>query len=268
MKKALGLPLFLLSIFGIGCSEIHKADKLEVSGGTTTITYFKNDSVWMASDSRLSTYSNEVNTTVFDTVCKLRKAGNIFYLVSGSLVRYGVNGVKTFDASQLFFDMATKDNNVSSLLPAYDIYITDTLLKIANHIKAEDKSLYARLFEDDHLLQVTAVTFAGNAAQLSSYKYYIPDSKADTLQLLRNTLNQSQLRKLPTLLIAGSQDSIRGFLATHPKFYASGLRPDKKLDSMIKMEAVAKPQNVALPVDMVLVYKDGFKWIHQQTKCK
>ena len=231
----------------------NKKDTLEsLGGGTSIITFVMTDYIWIASDTKGGDFS-EGKSTVFQE-SKIFKHKDIYYAFAGMLCNIKTkNGKVAYSAEEV---MKNAINNTERFDESMDLFKGDmlnTLNSMINRMDMENKSMYNAL--PHRLVQCVAVSFENGVSRYKSYEFQLNSDKR-LMFIEENKKYDTQIR------ILGYDEKIISYLKkedTKPIFEPSKMK--ETLSNLIELEIKAHPEYVGPPIDVLMISKDGHKWL-------
>jgi hypothetical protein len=272
MKKAVWL-LFILSL--ITRHVIGQKKSYELPNGTSIVTYITKDSIWLSTDSKSATDIN-AKRTGYTTVCKIKEYHNVFMAMAG-IPMFIYNGKTIWDS----YDEVVKELKTdTSLIASYSALVKklgDQMTQlygsyIQNRSNAEVMDLFS--VPNKVLLQATISGFNVRHKPFhANWLYYLNGNRfnwrimsseqalidGDKIDLVDHT----------DISLAGEKDSIWSFL--HSPIQKEILQPKSRMDRLIyliNLEVSKDSNNVGLPINVVVIYKNGHKWLTKNNVCK
>jgi hypothetical protein len=243
------LLLFFNNLYG-------QSQIAQLGGGTTVITLFTKDTIWMASDSKMNFSLNGKEWS--STISKIGNYKNIFFEFSGKgLVLLNKKGDTIFNAFKVMyeglkkyddFDKGAKHFNETSKK------IWDRYFKTADAI--EDKKAW--IDEGDILFEMNIISFRKDT---SIYNFYLYGVNKDSFNF--------RFRQIPA---TRGQDFVHcnGYCTLIKPFFSDaffiGKTYPQGLTELIKKQITANPSKVGEPINIVVLYNKGHKWLTKPVK--
>lgn len=224
-----------------------------IIGGTTTVTLLTKDSIWMAADSRETSVENKkiVGARLH---LKINVCNNIFFTVTGSwgTIRDDKKVVR-FDAKKIIINTINKYKN-------FDSSFDNSRKTIAEELNALWKDMPDDLKEElkgnlnGKLVEVMMVCNDGGLF----YKAF------DIGLVLNNGVYEFVSIAKPLFVnkiyMTGFSKEIHKVIDS-PDFAFDIERIKETLIELIELEVKANPDKVGGTVDVVNIYKNGYKWL-------
>ena len=228
-------------------------------GGTTVITIITKDSIWIAADSKRSNRRNEPK----NPFCKIAHQGNIFYTVSGPLVwMINPKNDTIFDCYGLLKRTLLQTQNVDTCFIKFNNVAIPLLNKtLASIKKDEGQTAFNKL--DSLVFSITLTGFVNGNIQYKSWYYTIENKQGITH--VKTTVDDYP--KAPFFVhLSGSTKSIEDKLTSQPNYFKTKKFKTILLD-LISLEIKSNPEKVGLPINIIVLYKDGYKWLTSNNVC-
>lgn len=231
------------------------------AGGTSIVIFQRPDSIWMASDSKMSlTFETGHNAITPPTAnrCKIVCARNIAAASTSDFAINYKDDTLRYDASIEMRKAIAQSKDVSDAIGLFSKATIKYLNQLIREIKKENQQRFDTLVKKEDLME----TFFSTVVSGKSYSAVLSFKLIGRAQKWRIDTAISLKRGISTLLMIGTYDSIYKYLQLDTRFLTKNISPEKKLTFLIGLEMVAKPESVGPPIDIIVLYKDGHKWLH------
>ena len=234
----------------------------EFFGGTTVIAFLKDDTGWIAADSKVVEETNGV-ITGSHTVRKIKQTDDIFYAFTVHPQMYFDNKL-IYDAFSLMESTIKKEKDFKKSFDAFDSIIKSEL----------DKAIKI-LLENNHiptLEKYTNTSFLGFL--MIQYNNDKPNYQIRSYKFQKDGIGYKTVPDPPLvmggeypMLFLGSYEAALRYIQSHPKMLVGFKDVREKLICLVTEEVSANPSYVGFPIDAVEITKDGAKWYHNITEC-
>lgn len=255
-----------------GCS--HHADRRQMTfsqSGTTIAEFISKDTIWIAADSK---QVNEGAVVGIATTCKIRHTNFRFVSISGRPV-LAIHGDTIFDAYKIALAQLASDSPISHvyhiLTDIYQIQLQLAWRSIMRRMK--DSDAYAMFKKSNILLHVmlSGFTLKGNSYH-ANWLYWIRFNRnnwrIDTQSLNNIDGDVYHFSRLGEISIAGHKDSIMRYLSRPNMLFSNRRSIKADLQFLIRLEIANDSSEVGPPINVVAIYKDGHRWLTDNTLCR
>jgi hypothetical protein len=237
--------------------------KAAIYHGTTIIVIATLDTIWVAADTKEVLYSDSLSSK---KSTKIFSEENIFYTFCGAP---SVN----FSNKILVNAPATMKNCIKKNKKFDDVYnyfidsathcfsnFYDSLYKHKNEF---DNAAILQKYKDSPLLKCIMFSFI-NEKPVIKGSIFTFNNKLNGNKIIVDTAN-IEVYKDTTYIFEGYTNNILNYLKKN-KDYFSGGNMKEKLIYLIGLEAKKNPEFVSLPVDLVVIYRKGYKWYYNENR--
>ena len=225
--------------------------------GTAIVEYWTKDSIWIAADSKV------INDNDYDTpklACKIRNVGNVYYTLSGNVeLKDKANNKTVFDAN---VDVRRTLNKISSL----DDFANQFSKIIIPHLKLGQNGPQSNpnaLVQPELQIVVNEIMPSG-APRVITMNFVTmgnsTDIKVDSFDTKRH---QMGLHYVAT----GFSDEIDDFLDKNESYFSTPGTMKDKLTKLINIAYTAHKKDVGLPINIIVIFKNGHKWLSPAGIC-
>lgn len=259
MKYSMLFLLQLFSVLGLH-SQINNTE-FELTHGTTILTMIMKDTIWMAVDRKVS----DVESNEFSLQIKIHETNNIYYSFAGLGRLFNIRtGDTIFYAPKVMENVINKKKAFVNSFNEFNDLVIDKLKIVGNVLRNKNEREFKKYFHvDTTLFEVMMVGFVDEKPYFISRGYGFKGDFNNWKIEIRSTLFHDGQ---PKFLMTGQRDHIEKFLAKNENYF---LHNDyvKKLVCLIEMEAKGDSTSVAMPADVLILYKNGHRWNLNNKRC-
>ena len=216
---------------------------------TCIIVATNKDSIVIGADSRraLVYYSETDQKKIIQSICKIHYEGNVYFAVAGKTD--SISTLKARLAARKFkTPKEAADQYLITMLPEFEKY-----LKLMVSIKPQ-------LILDYQEISVIFTGFVNGKPEC--YRVYLGCYSGVNKPIKIDT----KIDPIPFVLAIGRKDEIAELINKGSTWRESTLA--KTIVQLINIEIAMVPEEVAPPVDLLVIYKNGLKrWISKKQKC-
>ena len=231
-----------------------------IYNGTSIIIFSRDDSVWIASDSRVA-IRNKINKAIrYDTVCKINKHENIFYTLSGCVkITNDKNDQIVFDFKKVIDSLLKKSSTILDVGRSLQNIIPKELPPLFPLI--ENFLTYSN--DTTTLMEVNFCGFVGNKPIFYRYSFYKKNNS-------KNVIMENESVRSNITILQGENKQMLDFLIKNRPYLDTAINISlrDRFTFLLNLEHKEFPDFVAAPYDILLITRDGYQWIENNSKCQ
>ena len=237
------------------------------TGGTSIVAYTTDDSIWMAADSKSHVTSNAKNLPVTaDLVsCKILFLKNTISGFAGNFLRdYNAKGQLLYDVRK---EMENALNRGSSLQNSFGIFKDNTIWDLSMAMKYFHDNLphiFDSLLVANHLAESVFITFINKKPFSKKWEFKLVGNSF-SWTVIADTVEEYSEHRLVTL---GYYEEIFDYLLKNQGYITKPYPMQAKLNNLVQLEIDRHPDFVGEPVDIIVMYGDGYQWLQKKNKCE
>ncbi len=267
MKLFLTLLLIFFSV------ELFSQHQYFYKGTTIIFTEWK-DTIFLGADSKMALADNKQNGDItFQPYCKIQHVNNIFFAVAGI---YGMPDSSYFAPDIIRLEILRGGSFKEINKRIHNIIYRKLNEAITNGQIKNDSLLHAN---QKSIVSILITGFINNKPLLDISYYPLINGK------VKVKVDTNEIHKVtPTILTLGKQDSINALMdggsinyskinstptlnvAGFPNFKILGM-PDL-VYYLLYVESIKSKKDVGLPISIIQLTKNGYKWILNELNCK
>jgi len=210
------------------------------------------DGVVLAADS-LRVDSN--GAPVSRNACKIHQAGRVWWSAAG-LTGGGDTG---FSLEELFATSAPKNSDTKSLLDVVGTRITDALQRDVLGLKQSHPDRYRLIIKNGAVVLTLFATQAiGNRFDSSRKDFAIIDDR-----VVPQPSSSSDPTNRRIQLLMEKQPEVDRYIETNPDVWNAPA--EQFVDRLMNVAIAADPDTIGPPVSILLIIKDGARWVRQNS---
>jgi len=239
------MRLFLISTFIVCLSNLIVAQ-------TCILVVRTQSDILIGTDSKAA-FDSAGRSIGSKTVCKIRKVKNIYATVAGPAILDQIAAVVKF--------CSQKHSNFEQIAALFDTVETLKLQESFEIIRRKDSVVYRKEYKHFQLTCVTLCGFDHNIPKVYQYSFWImsaPNEQVrikDAIAKFTKPLNNT----LMDIVRSGHFNYIDSVLK-NDRNYWSGKTDVQNVENLINLECEKEPQTVGKPIEVLHIYKDGYKW--------
>ena len=236
------------------------------TGGTSIVAYTSDDSIWMAADSKSHVTSNAKNLPVTaDLVsCKILFLKNSISGFAGNFLRdYNAKGQLIYDIRN---EMEKALNRGNSLQNSFNIFSNNTIWDLSVAMKYFHDNfphIFDSLLVANSLAQTVFTSFINKKSFSKKWEFKLIGNSF-SWYVTADTVEEYNEHRLLTL---GYYDEIFDYLLKNQGYITSPYPMKEKLNNLVQLEIDRHPDFVGSPVDIIVIYDRGYKWLQKKNKC-
>ena len=235
--------------------------------GTTILTYVSKDTVWIASDTKTQQIDTKENKTTNITERKIYKTNNMYYAFCG-VPSIEANGKEIYNAKSIMEKIINSGANFKEVYNRFNEAIANKLNEFLDSLvkKKNGKNASATLayFSKNILLEFLIVNFSGEKLNYVSKAYTF--KKINEVYSLEGK-NSQFFEGEEDLYMIGQREIIKPFLIKNPSYILRKSQMKERLICLINMESIGNPNNVGMPADVFVIFKNGYKSFLNNKSC-
>ncbi len=195
-------------------------------------------------EQKISTDSSGKSDTTFSEFCKIRKAGKFYIAVTNEFSEESINYASyTSENAKTFQDFIT------SYVNDFGLFLSTSL----TNLWKENSSYYnSRFLIDSAICSTIFFGFEGDTAVLKAVIFKNKGvTETYTVGTYANIVTD-------TIIVAGKIEEMRT-IARNPKTWKGDFK--KIIHQLIKGQIKTYPPAIVEPIHIIMVTKDGFKWL-------
>lgn len=237
-------------------------------GGTTVITVVRNDSIWVAADSKIyNTPGPGAKGKMKDFgnySCKIHVDKGIIYVMLGTWVYFkAVVPGYDYNSYDIMKAAIIKEQNFESAFTLFETNIKTAITKMLKFQADKTPQYFFKNMLNSYPLYVLAIQFQNGKFTIKNRGYYVSGSSPSDMLVIPTSINKDFKR--PGVLLNGIYNNIKPLI--DKKQYLNGGNMRAELEYLIKLEASKKPEAISLPVDIILLHNKGYKWVQLKKQC-
>lgn len=233
--------------------------------GTTILTLVSPDTIWIAADSKVAEVTS-YNSTTGNSLSqnKIFETNGIIYGFAAILKCSNKSGMSLFD-SQKIMDSIIKDRKqFQSSAIAYKDAILVKLTELLDSLVLKESHAFIDKYMNEPIHTFLMASFGNEGPKYYSQSYIIAkNGNAYKIQEMQPSIYDYGTMYFMT----GSKKAIKEFLNLHPDYFGDFHEMKKKLICLISLEAKKNLADVGMPVDVVELYRNDFKWFLDNKEC-
>lgn len=246
------LVICMLNGFYLFCQDSSFAN----SGGTTVITLFTNDTIWMAADSKRSLIENN-KTVGYEYLLKINEYKKVFYAVAGAYVTFKNEKKElVFDVVEVIKNGIDKGGNFDSIVKNSGVAITSALNKLYPKFPSGTKWVL-KSKQGRKLLEIIMVSNLGGMLRYESIDIGIINKNG---RFEFNFIGLNLEKFNPPQSVIGYRQEIYKYVSS-PEYYLIDQSNKKNLLTKLIEKEASVNQGVGGTVDVVAIFKKGRKWL-------
>ncbi len=264
--------LFVLLIpFGAGVVAAQKKGGVIMEHGSTILTVISNDSIWIASDSKVSVRNSESRKNKYAKGCKVFNYQNIHYSVSGTtrLQDPDTKGI-LFDADKEVLDIIKKGKPfVETFADCYKT-MEHRLFEVYKPIinSCSDEDIHYLFDYHPVLLSISMSMFSDKNKPMYIYWAYKLEHTAKEWSIQPTLVDTCIECTANQISLQGATDSINTYLNKNPLATISNIGMRERLIDLINMQIAKDPAEIGLPIVVKVIYAKGNKWLTAHKSCE
>lgn len=241
-----GITMLLLSVFSCVCTEVY---------GTTIVVMRAGRSVVLAADS-LAIVNHEKNN-----ICKIRKAGHIFFAIAGT------ESTEQFHAFALAEKAISQTGSLRAAAKAFMNMVSGPFEEALTRLRNERPSDYAEIRSKEQPLEAAFAAIENGVPKYVIVTFTITQNSNGRISVA------AQYKPCPGSACPSSTTDINilGENAAATKKFARLARNDADAVSvsrkLIETEITSRPGTVGPPISILVIGPSGQTWI-EQGECK
>ncbi|MGN6542024.1 MAG: hypothetical protein ACTHKY_14550 [Ginsengibacter sp.] len=235
---------------------------LKLNGGTTVVAFLKDDTGWIAADSKVVEETNGA-ITGSHTVKKIKQTDDIFYAFTVHPQMYFDNEL-IYDAFSIMESTIKSQKDFDKSFNAFDSLITVKLDKAIKILLEHKHIAMLEKYTKTSFLGFLMVQYKNSkpSYKISSYKF---EKVGDGYKTVPDP--PLVMQGAYPLLFLGSYEAALRYIRSHPKFLVGFKNVRQKLICLVSEEISANPEYVGFPIDAVEITKDGSQWYNHIMEC-
>jgi len=246
----------ILLLFLIPSATLSQRD-LKFPHGTSILAYIKPDTIWIASDTRVT---RKDSTHYKDR--KIRQTNNVFYAFSELPVVLTKDDQVVISAFETMNNAIQKGKDFGSTFEIFNESIIKQWNALISQLAKFNDLADMQMYRKKYFLQCLMVAFE-NGHSVYKVRRYKFDEHAFDLKIVYN--DDAVPKNITPLFGLGSYQNAYKFIKENNYLMRSTHRMIEQMVLLINVEAKANPIFVGMPADVVIIYKDGHKWFYDQT---
>lgn len=221
---------------------------------TSIVILVTPDYILMAADSRRTFLDAQSNVTSRQSVCKIRKAGDYCFALTGLVASEATN----YSADSIVSKYLKNTTNYDSTINSITTDIKKALQKEFIHQqKHQPKAFQKTKASKSHLLEMVILSIQNNKPRLQIIGFELSDEE----QIHITDYTASCPGDCPAVqnqfYFLGEYKGIEKYLSTEQR----PAHPETLLEQLITVQSQTTPQSVGTPINMVKLTADGLEWI-------
>lgn len=240
--------------------------KNTIYGGTSIVMVYSKDSVWIAADSKGSHGEKSGNdqTKITDRcVCKIVEVNNVISASSGHFAIDYSNNVIVYSVTTETKKAILAGINIKDAINIFSDTTVTYLTKVIRDFRKENDTAFNVYFNGDDLISSVFTSFVNGSRYVALLEFKLvgnPDNWHVEAILKEYKSEESGY------IFMGYKDSITKFYNKNPNYFASNDLMENKLKYLIKLEIAERPDKVGKPIDVIVLYRNGFRWLPKKRK--
>ena len=252
------LKIPFVIFFGIATNfSFCQTNGIKKAGGTTIITVISSDSIWIAADSRVTEKTNE-NIISVKYESKINERGSIFFTIASSIAYINnEKGERVFDAKEIVNKMSDKYIKIDSVFK----YSCEGITYSLNELYKIMPPNYKESLTKKGSLELMQILMVSNKNLLAKSANIYLIKKNDTFEFYsRESVIKVDDNNPYYIFPFGHKKEIEKVVGS-PSFEFDQDRIKEILIDLIKLEEKTNPDAVGGAIDVVVIYKNGHKWL-------
>ena len=260
------MKYLLVLILSLPIKSLSQHKQFKFTGGTTNITLVTKDSIWMAADSKISSPAGDS----IGLFCKIVHVNNVIYTISGAYVWISTTLQDTFptspdtlfDCYALLRQILLSTNSIDKCYERFNEIATPLLTRVFNLVKNEEgQDDFSKRI--DFIFEIVMAGFNKDSLEYKCWNYTLKNKEG-----IPYVISTEFPRRFayPFVHVGGFQDGIRPKLKENPNYITDG-NIKERLTELIELSINENSKNVGLPINIIMGYKNGYKWLTDNKIC-
>lgn len=233
--------------------------------GTTIFTVVSPDTIWIAADSKVAEVNgNNSPTGNSSNRNKIFETNSILYGFAAILSGNDKFGKELFDSQKIMDSIIKEKKSIQSSFSGYKDAILIKLNELLDTLLFKEYYTFIEKYTHEPIHTFFMASFENEGPKYYSQSYTIV--KNGNKYKIRE--EQANIYDYGTMIfMIGRKETIKKFLQSHPNYFSNFTSMREKLTCLISLEAKENPIDVGMPVNIVEIYKNDFKWFRDNKEC-
>jgi hypothetical protein len=229
--------------------------------GTLIVFLMTAVELWVAADSHVIAIGAQQASAA--ALCKIHTFGAVFYAEAGLLK----DTVGRYNAAAIAAQAAGEHPTVPEVANAFEAQVLTPLVETVHTLRTLNPRYYHAHLQEQVALQVAFFSMARQGPQLAIRRFVIHEEGGGSLSVILDRFNcPSDCPSVRTWAFLGGSEALTQFLEAHPRdLIEHGARAT--LQQLMALEAMAHPDVVSPPVDILHLGPEGPVWVQRQPSC-
>ncbi len=216
----------------------------------------------IGADSKIST---GWDLAVHGSKCKINQFGSVIFAGAGFLAHPPTG----YNADDLVIAAGQRTAPLGDQVGSFERSLVGPLKRALEWVKRHNPEFFAHQLEGREVVQIVFATVERGAPVLLARCFTARSSAEDGAVTITTSYRRDCPGDCPTgsfFVLLGQSDAARELLAKYPRLWRLGLTDAVRF--LVTLEAIDKPEEVGLPIDIVQIRGSEVRWAHRKNECR